>query len=247
MKKLLLTAMMIVIIPSYSYAVSKGESVLGMNSMELESTLNDNAVIGKKDILVAIGLGDVGGLMGGGGGSDVDLSGGKTELLALFEKSTSLFMESQELLLRSLDMNTQADQVKAGIEYAKNSKNSEADRMANSIQVTTEASKALEGSDMLKSGGLSAKGKIMYVKAFPSGIKGFKATLKLIPVSKKMVEGVSASPLSAFKELGGVAKIIPKVPGYIDVVYSTMSLMLSGAKANDIEGSDDLESELGDL
>tara|TARA_B110000305_G_C19370480_1_gene604214 strand:- start:212 stop:952 length:741 start_codon:yes stop_codon:yes gene_type:complete len=246
MKKLLLTAMMIVIIPSYSYAVSKGESVLGSNSMELKSTLNDEVVIGKKDILVAIGLGDIGGLVGGGG-SDVDLSGGKTELLALFEKSTSLFMESQELLLRSLDMNTQADQVKAGIEYAKNSKNSEADRMANSIQVTTEASKALEGSDVLKSGGLSAKGKIMYVKAFPSGIKGFKATLKLIPVSKQMVEGITASPLSAFKELGGVAKIIPKVPGYIDVVYSTMSLMLSGAKANDIEGSDDLESELGDL
>ena len=132
-------------------------------------------------------------------------------------------MLAQEILLRAVGKNTEADIVKAGIEYSKNSKNSEADRIANSIKVTTQASKALESVDSLKSGGLSAEGKVLYVKSFPSAIKGLKATIQLVPVSKTMVAGVSANPMSAFKELGGVAKIIPKIPGYISNVTSVPS------------------------
>ena len=156
-------------------------------------------------------------------------------------------MLAQEILLRAVGKNTEADIVKAGIEYSKNSKNSEADRIANSIKVTTQASKALESVDSLKSGGLSAEGKVLYVKSFPSAIKGLKATIQLVPVSKTMVAGVSANPMSAFKELGGVAKIIPKIPGYISNVTSVMGLIISGAQANDIEGTEDLQASLGEL
>ena len=183
----------------------------------------------------------------GGGDSDVDLAGGKTELLAKFDQSSKHFMLAQEILLRAVGKNTEADIVKAGIEYSKNSKNSEADRIANSIKVTTQASKALESVDSLKSGGLSAEGKVLYVKSFPSAIKGLKATIQLVPVSKTMVAGVSANPMSAFKELGGVAKIIPKIPGYISNVTSVMGLIISGAQANDIEGTEDLQASLGEL
>lgn len=183
----------------------------------------------------------------GGGDSDVDLAGGKTELLAKFDQSSQHFMSAQEILLRAVGKNTEADIVKAGIEYSKNSKNSEADRLANSIKVTTEASKTLESVATLKSGGLSAEGKVLYVKSFPSAIKGLKATIQLVPISKTMVAGVSANPMSALKELGGIAKIIPKIPGYISNVSSVTGLIVSGAQANDIEGTDDLQASLGDL
>ena len=183
----------------------------------------------------------------GGGDSDVDLAGGKTELLAKFDQSSQHFMLAQEILLRAVGKNTEADIVKAGIEYSKNSKNSEADRLANSIKVTTQASKTLESVESLKSGGLSAEGKVLYVKSFPSAIKGLKATIQLVPVSKTMVAGVSANPMSAFKELGGIAKIIPKIPGYISNVSSVMGLIIGGAQANDIEGTDDLQASLGEL
>tara|TARA_Y100000748_G_C15497068_1_gene488582 strand:+ start:572 stop:1225 length:654 start_codon:yes stop_codon:yes gene_type:complete len=183
----------------------------------------------------------------GGGDSDVDLAGGKTQLLAKFDQSSQHFMLAQEILLRAVGKNTEADIVKAGIEYSKNSKNSEADRLANSIKVTTQASKTLESVESLKSGGLSAEGKVLYVKSFPSAIKGLKATIQLVPVSKTMVAGVSANPMSAFKELGGVAKIIPKIPGYISNVSSVMGLIISGAQANDIEGTEDLQGSLGEL
>jgi len=94
---------------------------------------------------------------------------------------------------------------------------------------------------------LSAEGKVLYVKSFPSAIKGLKATIQLVPVSKTMVAGVSANPMSAFKELGGIAKIIPKIPGYISNVSSVMGLIIGGAQANDIEGTDDLQASLGEL
>ena len=183
----------------------------------------------------------------GGGDSDVDLAGGKTALLAEFTKSSESFLEAQGILLRAVGKNTEADKVMAGLEYSRNSKNSESDRLSNSIKVTTEASKTLESVEALKSGGLSAEGKILYVKSFIPAVKGLKATIALVPVSKSMVAGVTANPISAFKELGGVAKIIPQIPGYISNVTSIMGLILTGAQANDIEGAEDLQSSLGDL
>ena len=111
------------------------------------------------------GLGDLKSLNPlGGGDSDVDLAGGKTALLAEFTKSSEAFLEAQGILLRAVGKNTEADKVMAGLEYSRNSKNSESDRLSNSIKVTTEASKTLESVEALKSGGLSAEGKILYVK-----------------------------------------------------------------------------------
>lgn len=189
-------------------------------------------------------------LPGGGGSSSsksIDLKSGKTELVKLFFESSNNFLEAQELLLKAYGKNKEAAQVSEALKYAKNSNYGEADRMKNSIQATTEASKAVEESINNKSVSITAEGKTLYAKAIPPTGKGILGTIKLRPKAQDMVNGVKANPMSAAQQLGGLAKIIPNIPSYIKTMVKTSKLIITGAKANNIKGAKDLESKLGDL
>ena len=188
-------------------------------------------------------------LTGGGDSSEAfDLKGGKTQLMEAFYESSGNYLKALEHLLEAYGLNVEAAQVKATIDnYGKNSNASEADQMENSIKATTEASQALEKKMKAKGNMVSAEGKIAFAKALPPAGKGLAGTIKLAPISSQMVSQVSANPLSAIKEIGGVSKITPKLPGYMQTIQKVTKLIISGAKANDIEGAADLEADLGDL
>ena len=119
--------------------------------------------------------------------------------------------------------------------------------MKNSIQATTEASKAVEASINDKSIKITAEGKALYAKAIPATGKGLLGTIKLRPKAQQMVTGIQSNPMSAVSEIGGLAKIIPNIPSYITNMFKTTKLIATGAKANDIKGVKDLESKLGDI
>lgn len=179
---------------------------------------------------------------------EFDLKGGKTQLMDAFFESSQNYLKALEYLLEAYGLNVQAAQVKATLDnYGKNSNASEADQMENSIKATTEASQALEKEMEVKGNMVSAEGKIAYAKSLPPAGKGLVGTIKLAPISAQMVKQVSNNPLSAFKEIGGVSKVIPKLPGYMQTIQDVTKLIVSGAKANDIEGAGDLEADLGEL
>ena len=181
------------------------------------------------------------------GGSNVDFAGSKTQLTELFFKSDNYYKESLAILADAYEQNVLAEQIRANIKYANDSKNSEADRMKNSIKVTTEASMEMKKIILDEGDTISAEGKRLYAKSLVPAGKGVLTTIKLVPVAKNMATNITANPTSALTELGGLVKVIPNLPGYITTMASTMKVILSGAKANDIEGADDLEASLGDL
>ena len=185
-------------------------------------------------------------LTGGGDSSEAfDLKGGKTQLMEAFYESSDNYKKALVHLLKAYNLNVAAAKVEATIE--KNINASEADRMENSIKATTEASQAIEKHMKAKGNMVSAEGKIEFAKALPPAGKGLVGTIKLAPISSQMVGQVSANPLSAVKEIGGVAKIIPKLPEYMKRIQEVTKYIISGAKANDIKGAGDLEAKLGDL
>lgn len=179
---------------------------------------------------------------------DFDLSSGKTELMQTFNESSGNYLKALELIMKAYGLNVQAAQVTATIEnYGENSNASEADQMKNSIKATTEASEALKKKMEVDGEMVSAEGKVYYAKSLPPAGKGLMGTIKLAPVSSKMVSAVSSNPLSALKEIGGLSKVIPQLPAYMKTIQDLTKLIISGAKANDIEGASDMESQLGDL
>jgi len=175
----------------------------------------------------------------------IDLKGGKTELVDKFFKSSNHYLAALALLNKSLGKNTEAAQIEKAIEYANNPGIDEADRMKNSIKTANEASKAIEADLGNEATSISTEGKVYYAQSLPEAVKGLAGTVKMVPVTKRMVNGIKASPMSAFKQIGGVAKVIPSLPSYMQTIQKTMNLIRTKAKAQGIDGADDpaLEAE----
>ena len=184
-----------------------------------------------------------------GGDGGFDLAGGKTELVERFFESSNNYLEALALLNKALGKNIEAAQIEKAIEYANDPGISESDRMKNSIKTSNDASKAIENDLNAQSTIISAEGQVFYAKALPPAGKGLVGTVQMIPVTKNMVEGVKANPLSAVTAVGGLAKVIPNLPNYIQTIQKTMKLITSRAKAEGIEGADDpaLEAEEDDF
>jgi hypothetical protein len=177
----------------------------------------------------------------------INLKDAKTGLMAVFFESSNNYLIAQELLLTAYGKNTEAAQVKEAIEYAKDSGVSDSKKLKNSLKVTTAASKSIEKSMNDESFKLTAEGKANYAKSLPFLGKGIIGTIKLRPETQSMIAGIKGNPMNAIKQLGGLSKIIPNIPGYITTVTKTSKLVISGAKAKKIEGADNLDSEMDEL
>ena len=173
----------------------------------------------------------------------------KSEFTQLFFESSNYYLESQELLFKAYDMDLEAKKVRAAIDYAKNSKLPEKDRMMNSMKVSNEASSIIRDSMDLESESISNQGKEQYNKALNPALKGVISTVKLVPatsgLSSRLANPVSAAMVA--KDLGTLVEVLPRVPAYIATVASTMKLIVGGARAKGLENTEDLELALVEL
>jgi len=215
-----------------------------MNKLSMKVLLIVGLTFGLSSQAVAFGLPKIPSVPGiSAGAEEFDLKGGKTELVDKFFKSSNQYLSALALLNKALGKNTEAAQIEKAIEYANDPGIDEADRMKNSIKTSNEASKSIEADLNNQSTVISAEGQIYYAQSLPPAAKGLIGTVQLVPVTKRMVNGVKASPLSAFKQIGGVAKVVPNLPTYIKTVQKTMNLIRKRAKAEGIDGADDPELE----
>lgn len=180
-------------------------------------------------------------------GGKFDFKNANTSLVKTFYDSSNNYLQAQEFLLIAYGKNTEAAQVKEAIAYAKDAGVDDAKKMKNSIKVSTNASKAIESSMGDESFKLTAEGKVNYAKSLPFLLKGIKGTIRLRPETQAMVSNIQGNPMMALKELGGLSKVIPNVPKYISTLTKTSKLVISGAKAKKIEGSDGLDKAMNDL
>ena len=181
------------------------------------------------------------------GGVKFDMKNSNTALVQIFFESSNNYLQAQELLLIAYGKNTEAAQVKEAIAYAKNSGVSDEKRLKNSIKVTTEASKVIETSMNDQSYQLTADGKVNYAKSLPYLLNGIMGTIALKPQAQMMVVNIQQDPLNSLAEIGGLAKVIPNIPSYIKNITNTSKLIITGAKAKKIEGSDSLDKAMSDL
>ena len=119
--------------------------------------------------------------------------------------------------------------------------------MINSIKVTTEASKTIETSMNDQSYQLTAEGKANYAKSLPYLLNGIMGTIALKPQAQMMIANIQSDPMNALTQIGDLAKVIPNMPGYIKNITSTSKLIITGAKAKKIEGSDSLDRAMSNL
>ena len=181
------------------------------------------------------------------GGVKFDMKNSNTALVKTFFESSNNYLQAQELLLIAYGKNTEAAQVKEAIAYAKDSGVSDEKKMKNSIKVTTEASKTIETSMNDQSYQLTAEGKANYAKSLPYLGKGIMGTVALKPQAQMMMVNIKSDPWNALDQIGDLVTVIPNMPGYIKNITSTSKLIITGAKAKKIEGSDSLDKAMSNL
>jgi len=190
----------------------------------------------------SIGLPKIGGNSGSGGGNVDEL---KLKFTKVFFESSLEYMEAQAYLFDALDMNDEASKTRKSIDFVKNEKNKEGQRLTNAFNSVSENSTAIEGA-LTKEAATSAEAKVAYAKSLPHAVKGLIGTVKLPPEAKALLDTLKADKTAALK-MGDFMKVLPKIPQYVQNATTVGKLVVTGAKSREVEGADDATAALGDL
>jgi len=154
-------------------------------------------------------------------------------------------MEAQAYLFDALDMNDEASKTRKSIDFVKNEKNKEGQRLTNAFNSVSENSTAIEGA-LTKEAATSAEAKVAYAKSLPHAVKGVIGTVKLPPEAKALLDTLKADKMAALK-MGDFMKVLPKIPQYVQSATTVGKLIVTGAKSREVEGADDATAAMGDL
>ena len=190
----------------------------------------------------SIGLPKIGGNSSSGGGNVDEL---KLKFTKVFFESSLEYMEAQAYLFDALDMNDEASKTRKSIDFVKNEKNKEGQRLTNAFNSVSENSTAIEGA-LTKEAATSAEAKVAYAKSLPHAVKGLIGTVKLPPEAKALLDTLKADKMAALK-MGDFMKVLPKIPQYVQNATTVGKLVVTGAKSREVEGADDATAALGDL
>ena len=190
----------------------------------------------------SISLPKVGGNSGSGGGNVDEL---KLKFTKIFFESSLEYMEAQAYLFDALDMNDEASKTRKSIDFVKNEKNKEGQRLTNAFNSVSENSSAIEGA-LTKEAATSAEAKVAYAKSLPHAVKGVIGTVKLPPEAKALLDTLKADKMAALK-MGDFMKVLPKIPQYVKSATTVGKLIVTGAKSREVEGADDATAAMGDL
>jgi len=190
----------------------------------------------------SISLPKVGGNSGSGGGNVDEL---KLKFTKIFFESSLEYMEAQAYLFDALDMNDEASKTRKSIDFVKNEKNKEGQRLTNAFNSVSENSTAIEGA-LTKEAATSAEAKVAYAKSLPHAVKGVIGTVKLPPEAKALLDTLKADKMAALK-MGDFMKVLPKIPQYVKSATTVGKLIVTGAKSREVEGADDATAAMGDL
>ena len=158
-----------------------------------------------------------------------------SDLTYFFFEASINYMQSLELLYRAYDNNVEADKLVSSIDYIKNSKASEIDRLNSTKTIIDTCSIAITSSIQDTSYILSEQGRGYYEQALPFAIGALESTLNLYASSKRMMENLSGSSqlsgidslLNNANDIAAATTIIPKIPEFSKNMVSTVRLVLS--------------------
>ena len=171
-------------------------------------------------------------------------------LLNKFFESYNLYAQSTALLLEAYGHDKQAAIMRQNMIDSKNPNLSENDRLANAVTVVA-TDKILKDSIYCTTEPLSAASKKKYEEAIPYAVKAVLTSVELKfmigATAKNLKQAAQGDPLAAGLTALVYASYAPQVIEYLSSIGNTFSFILTGAKANNIEGSPKLQSTLKDL
>ena len=177
---------------------------------------------------------------------------GATSLISYyFFEASNDYLSSLELLHRAYDLNVQADEFKAQIEYNKNSKYSESEKLESTKSLIDKGSIKIEAKLNDASLVLSDLGRGYYEQALPLAYSAAQNTIQLTITFKNVAEDIKSGGKQAFlknfKEVVGIFQTLPEINLFIKNLNSTVKLVFGGAKEKKIRDKGNLNKALDKL
>ena len=173
-------------------------------------------------------------------------------LLNKFLESYNLLAQSQALLLEAYGKNQEAAIVRQSIADSTNPNKNDNEKFASfNVSVGTEKGNELKDLIYCRTEPLSAESKKKYQQAIPYATQAAFAAVQLKFMAgatfKNIKQTAQSDPLSAGLTALVYASYTPKVFEYLSNIGSTVSFIVTGGNANNIEGTPKLQSTLKDL
>jgi len=175
----------------------------------------------------------------------------KDPLINKFFESYNLYAQSTALLMEAYGKDQEAAIIRQSIIDSKNPNKADQDKLTNALTVVSEKGNNLKDSIYCRTEPLSASSKKKYEEAIPYAVKAVITSVELKfmigATAKNLKQAAQGDPLAAGITALIYASYAPQVVEYLSSIGSTFSFILTGAKANNIEGSPKLQSTLKDL
>jgi len=173
--------------------------------------------------------------------------GAKSLISYYFFEASNDYLSSLELLYRAYDLNVQADEFKAQIEYNKNSKYSESQKLKSTKSLVDKGSIEIEAKLTDASLVLSDLGRGYYEQSLPYAFSAAQNTIQLTITFKNVVEGGKQDLLKNFGEIVGIFRVLPEISSFTKNMNSTIKLVFGGAKEKKIKDKGNLNKALKEL
>tara|TARA_B100001079_G_scaffold230908_1_gene210303 strand:- start:142 stop:1497 length:1356 start_codon:yes stop_codon:yes gene_type:complete len=173
--------------------------------------------------------------------------GAKSLISYYFFEASNDYLSSLELLYRAYDLNVQADEFKAQIEYNKNSKYSESQKLKSTKSLVDKGSIEIEAKLTDASLVLSDLGRGYYEQSLPYAFSAAQNTIQLTITFKNVVEGGKQDLLKNFGEIVGIFRVLPEIGSFTKNMNSTIKLVFGGAKEKKIRDKGNLNKALNEL
>ena len=184
----------------------------------------------------AIGFGDIGGMLGGGGGGP-DLTGTQTELTGSLKEALINLGKSQALMAKAMGLDEQAMLAEKNVKALEAGDLGTKDEVEKTIETSASVQDAI-AKESAKKTILGAESKAVFVSSIPFYIKGGVGTgmtaKKAVDAGKSLA---SAGPLALLK-VGPLVAIVAELPGLVQKLSSATGQIMGFMTANDIDNSE---------
>ena len=170
-----------------------------------------------------------------------------------FEASLN-YLQALELLYRAYDNNTEADKIYASIDYLKNSKSSESERLQSTKKIIGISSLKMQSNIQDTSYVLSEKGRGYYEQSLPFALGAAESTINLYKFSRIALQNIGLSGglsidslLYNANDLTAIATVLPEILNFSKDMIQTIKLIFSGAKEKKIRQEGKYSNALAEL
>lgn len=172
-------------------------------------------------------------------------------LINKFFESYNLYSQSTALLMEAYGNDQAAAIIRQSMEDSRNPNKADGEKLSNSMSVMTQQNNEAKNLIYCRTEPLSAASKKKYEEALPYAFNAVVTSIQLkfmiAATAKNLKQAAQSDPLGAGLTALVYASYTPQVLEYLSSIGSTFSFILTGAKANNIEGASKLESTLKDL